>query len=309
MTGPGAAEVEPSSVLVDGPWTHRTVSANGTRLHVAEAGSGPLVVLLHGFPQFWWTWHRQLPALAAAGWHVVAPDLRGYGASDKPPRGYDVPTLAADVAGLVRALGHRDAAVIGHDWGGFVAAWLATVNPDVVRRLALLGIAHPAAYRQALVSDPAQISASRYLFGFQRPWRPERVLLRDGAWQVAALLRAWAAPGWPDLESERRYRQAMRIPGTAHCALEYYRWVVRALVRPDGTRFWRDLRDPVGVPVLQVHGAADRCTLPRTAAGSAAHVTGPYEWRLLRGVGHFPHEEDPEQVTAMLRDWLGTPEA
>ena len=108
-------------MLVDGPWTHREVSAGGTRFHVAESGSGPLVLLLHGFPEFWWSWRHQLPALAAAGFRAVAPDLRGYGASDKPPRGYDVPTLAADVAGLVRALGEREAVVVGHDWGGLLA--------------------------------------------------------------------------------------------------------------------------------------------------------------------------------------------
>src|ERR1700761_8324388 len=108
---------DPSTVRIPGPWSHREVNANGIRLHIAEAGSGPLVLLLHGFPEFWWSWHHQLVALADAGYHVVAPDLRGYGASDKPPRGYDAPTLSADLAGLVRALGERDAVFVGHDWG------------------------------------------------------------------------------------------------------------------------------------------------------------------------------------------------
>src|SRR5437016_1263164 len=99
--------LEDSVAVVDGPWLHRDVSANGIRLHVAEAGNGPLVVLLHGFPEFWWSWRHQLVALADAGDRVVAPDLRGYGASDKPPRGYDAVTLAGDIAGLVRAMGER----------------------------------------------------------------------------------------------------------------------------------------------------------------------------------------------------------
>src|SRR5207249_12097458 len=105
----GRRLVEESTTLVEGPWTHRDISANGIHLHVAELGSGPLVVLLHGFPEFWWAWRHQLVDLADAGWRAVAPDLRGYGASDKPPRGYDAMTLAADVAGLIRALGERDA--------------------------------------------------------------------------------------------------------------------------------------------------------------------------------------------------------
>jgi pimeloyl-ACP methyl ester carboxylesterase len=100
---------------VPGPWTHREISANGIRLHVAEAGGGPLVLLLHGFPEFWWSWRSQLPALADAGLRAVAVDLRGYGDSDKPPRGYDLWTLAGDVAGLVRALGGTRAALVGQD--------------------------------------------------------------------------------------------------------------------------------------------------------------------------------------------------
>ena len=127
--------VEESAVLIRGPWTHRTVSANGIRLHIAEAGSGPLVLLLHGFPEFWWSWHHQLVSLAEAGFHVVAPDLRGFGASDKPPRGYDAPTLSADLAGLVRALGEQDAVFVGHDWGGHLAWSTAALHP-AVRQLA-----------------------------------------------------------------------------------------------------------------------------------------------------------------------------
>ena len=105
-----------ASIYLSGPWSHRSVSANGTRFHVAESGDGPLVLLLHGFPEFWWTWRRQLSSLAEAGFRVAAPDLRGYGASDKPPRGYDLITAASDAAGLVRSLGEANAVVVGHDW-------------------------------------------------------------------------------------------------------------------------------------------------------------------------------------------------
>ena len=101
MTAPAEGPPDATSVLLPGPWTHRDISANGVRLHAAELGEGPLVLLLHGFPQFWWTWRAQLVSLSGAGFRVVAPDLRGYGASDKPPRGYDAPTLAADAAALI----------------------------------------------------------------------------------------------------------------------------------------------------------------------------------------------------------------
>ena len=118
----GRPSPDASSVRLPGPWQHREVSANGIRLHLAECGDpgAPLVVLLHGFPEFWWTWRRQLPVLADAGFHAVAVDLRGYGDSDKPPRGYDLWTLAGDVAGLIRALGEPSARVVGHGWGGMI---------------------------------------------------------------------------------------------------------------------------------------------------------------------------------------------
>jgi len=127
-----AVPPDPSSVLVPGPWTHRDVGANGQKFHVAELGDGPLILLLHGFPQFWWAWREQLVGLADAGWRAVAVDLRGYGASDKPPRGYDALTLSSDVAGLVRALGERTAVVVGHDWGGLLGWTVATLHLSVV---------------------------------------------------------------------------------------------------------------------------------------------------------------------------------
>ena len=299
------AETEPATVLIDGPWRHRDISTNGTRLHVAEIGEGPLILLLHGFPQFWWTWRHQLRALAAAGYRVVAPDLRGYGASDKPPRGYDAFTLSDDVAGLVRALGERDATIVGHDWGGLLGWTIAVRQPRVVNRLAVIGMPHPLRVRRQIAADPrGQGAASRYLFVFQLPWLPERKLVADGAAYVAELLRTWGGPGYPDPEAEQRYRQAMRIPGVAHSSLEYYRWVVRSQFRPDGARFADTLRRPVGVPTLQIHGRQDTCLLPGTAAGSGRYVRAPYVWRLLPGTGHFPHEEDPDTVTAELLEWL-----
>ena len=127
--------MDDSSVLLDGPWTHRTVRANGIAMHVAEVGAGPLVLMLHGFPQFWWTWQQQLVDLADNGFRAVAVDLRGYGASDKPPRGYDAPTLAADIAQLVPALGERDAVLVGNNVGGLLAWTVAALHPRVVRRL------------------------------------------------------------------------------------------------------------------------------------------------------------------------------
>ncbi|MBL7496245.1 alpha/beta hydrolase [Frankia sp. CNm7] len=298
---------EPASVLIDGPWRHRDVSANGTRLHVAELGQGPLVLLLHGFPQFWWAWRHQLVTLAEAGYRVVAPDLRGYGASDKPPRGYDAFTLADDVAGLIRALGERDAVLVGQDWGGLACWAAAAVWPRQVRRIAVLGMPHPLRIRhQYAVSPRGQGLAGAHLFTFQLPWLPERQLVAADAARVGELLRAWGGPGFPGEEEERRYREAMGIPGVAHSSLEYHRWVFRSLFRPDGARFAQALRRSVTCPVLHLHGGADPFLLADTAQGSGRYVSGPYSWRLLPGVGHFLPEEAPDEVSGALLRWLDT---
>jgi pimeloyl-ACP methyl ester carboxylesterase len=297
-----------TSVLLPGPWTHRDISANGVRLHAAEAGEGPLVLLLHGFPQFWWTWRAQLTALAAAGFRTVAPDLRGYGASDKPPRGYDLPTLSADVAALVRALGERDAVVVGHDWGGLLAWTTAALHPRTVRRLVVLSTAHPRQLRSA-IRDRWQRRALRYALRYQLPRLPERGLTRVDDDPVAELLRNWSGPDWQHTadfaEAVDRYRSAARIPQAAYGAMEYYRWAGRSQLRPDGLRYARRMAAPVTAPTLQLHGALDPHVLLSTAEGSGRYVAGAYEWRALPGIGHFLPEEAPDEVSRAIAHWAG----
>ncbi|WP_030163469.1 alpha/beta fold hydrolase [Spirillospora albida] len=297
-----------SPIEVDGPWTHRAVSAGGTRFHVAEAGEGPLVLLLHGFPEFWWSWHNQLVSLAGAGYRAVAVDLRGYGGSDRPPRGYDLVTLAGDAAGLVRALGEAGATVVGHDWGGLLAWTMGVYHPKIVQRLAVVGVPHPLRLRQAVRGDlRGQAWATRHTLGFQVPMWPEKRLLRDDAELVGQLLHEWSAPGWPDERTERLVRRAFQIPGTAHCALEYYRWLIRSQPRPDGIRYANRMRKPIQVPTLQLHGALDTCVLPASAQGSGRYVSAPYRWQLIEGAGHFPHQERPREFDSHLLGWLPDP--
>ncbi|MGY1684882.1 alpha/beta fold hydrolase [Geodermatophilus sp. SYSU D00867] len=264
------------------------------------------MLLLHGFPQFWWTWRAQLPVLAAAGFRAVAPDLRGYGASDKPPRGYDLPTAADDVAALVRALGERDAVVVGHDWGGLVAWTMAALHPRSVRRLVVVSMAHPRLLRTGL-RDPAQRRALRHVLGFQVPRLPERRLTRTDDDPVAEFLRNWAGRDWTHTadfaEAVERYRSAARIPQAAYGAMEYFRWAGRSQLRPDGLRYARRMAAPVTAPTLQLHGDADPLLLPRTARGSGRYVAGAYEWCELPGIGHFPPEEAATEVTAAIAGW------
>lgn len=303
--------VDESCVLTDGPWTHRFVGANGSRFHVVEAGTGPLVLFLHGFPEFWWAWHDILPQVADAGFRAVAIDLRGYGASDKPPRGYDGYTMAADVTGLIRALGERSAMVVGAGAGGMIGWAAATFHPKLVSRLVVLGAAHPLRLRTALFADPrGQMAASAQILKFQVP-RYEHLLTKDDAVLVGELMAEWSSPRWTDSpefgEYAARCREAMQIPQAAFCALEAYRWVFRSAMRLQGFRFVKLMQKPMITPTLQLHGALDTATLPRTAQGSGRYVVAPYEWRLIADAGHFLHQEAPDVVTGEILRWLKTP--
>ncbi|MGD9956666.1 MAG: alpha/beta fold hydrolase [Candidatus Nanopelagicales bacterium] len=298
---------EPSEVIrPEGPWTHRDVTANACRFHVVEAGDGPLVMLLHGFPTFWWTWRHQLRSLAAAGYRAVAVDMRGYAGSDHPPHGYDPLTLAADVAGLVRALGEPDAFVVGQGWGGLVAWTVAAQHPEVARGLVAVSMPHPAPLRRAFMSDGPQRRLAGYVLGFQRPFVPERQLTRNDAALVEQFLRRWSGSAWPDDETAAIYRAAMLVPNTAHCSVEFHRWAIRSIPRRDGRRFQAAVAEPVVVPVLQIHGLHDGAILPSSVEGSKEYAGAGYDLAELEGVGHFPQEEDPAAFDAVLLPWLDT---
>jgi pimeloyl-ACP methyl ester carboxylesterase len=302
---------DPADVVrAEGPWTHRDIAANACRFHLVEAGEGPLVLLLHGFPMFWWTWRHQLRSLADAGYRAVAMDLRGYGGSDHTPHGYDPLTLADDVAGLIRTLGESHAVVVGQGWGGLVAWTLASRHTDVVRAIVPVGMPHPALLRHAFVSDPEQRRLGAYVLGFQRPFVPERQLTRDDAALVETFLRRWSGSAWPDPATAEVYRAAMLVPHTAHCSIEFHRWAVRSIPRRDGRRFQSVVGVPVAVPVLQVHGVADGAVLVSSVDGSEDYVRSAYTRVDLPDVGHFPHEEDPAAFDAVLIPWLdGLPAA
>jgi pimeloyl-ACP methyl ester carboxylesterase len=300
LTDPDAA------IRASGPWTHRDVPANGARFHVVDIGEGPAVVLLHGFPTFWWTWRRQLTALADAGYRAIAMDLRGYGGSDHPPEGYDPRTLSADVAGVIRCLGESDAVIVGHGWGGLVAWSTAVLEPETVRAIVPVSMPHPRQLRKAILRNGRQRSAMNYAIGFQLPFLPERSLTAHDGERVAELITSWSHdPSWLDDDASTAFRSAfMRWP-TAHTSVEYHRWAVRSTLRPDGLSFMSLMEAPVQRRVLQLHGAHDPMVLASSVDGSDEYVRGDYQ-RVDFESGHFPHEETPEQFTAALLTWLET---
>ena len=296
-----------SSVLLDGPWEHDYVAANGARFHVAHAGDGPLVLFLHDFPQFWWAWRHQLVALSGAGYRAAAVDLRGFGASDKPPRGYDTYTATADAAAVIRSLGEERAIVVGAGLGGWTAWAMPSLQPEFTRGIGAVSMPHPAILQRAARHNRAQRSALGFVAHLQWPFRPERSLVRDDR-PVRGYLSSWAAPGgtFPSEEEVDRYAAAMALPFVAHSASEYYRWFGRNQVRADGPVFQRRISGPIRVPVLHLQGLADRCVLADATAGSERFVKAAYTYRAIEGAGHFLAEEAPVQVNQALLAWLAT---
>ena len=282
------------------PGTSEYVRVDDCRLHVRSAGpaDGPPVVLLHGFPEFWYGWHRQMDALAEAGHRVLVPDGRGYNLSGKPDgrSAYRVDRLAADVAGLLDATGHGSAAVVGHDWGAMVAWVLAQEHPERVDRLGILNVPHPAAFGETLRSEFEQVFRSWYAGFFQVPRLPE---LAMGARDYRLLERALtdsARPGTFSAEDLRRYRTAWGREGALTGMLNWY----RANGLGSGL-FDRDAR--VTPETLVLWGTDDVALVESNAERSLAYCEDGSLER-FEGVSHWLQHERPEAVSERLVSFL-----
>jgi len=270
------------------------------RLHYVEAGEGSLVLLLHGFPQFWYEWRHQSPALVEAGFRVVAPDMRGYNLSDKPPgvRAYRVELLARDVQRLILACGERTATVAGHDWGAIVA-WIAAMRyPERVRRLAILNVPHPARFLDGLLS-PMQLLRSSYMFFFQIPRLPEAVIRAgDFALLRSVFRRDPVRRGAFTAEDIERYAGALAQPGALTATLNYYRSLLRN-PREVGTLLKR-----IEAPVLVIWGERDRSLSRRLAEPPRLWVPNLLRVERLREASHWVAEDCPREVNSLLLDFL-----
>jgi len=282
---------------------HRDVQTNGIRLHCVTAGDGPLVVLLHGFPEFWYSWRHQIPVLARTH-RVVAPDLRGYGDSDRPQkvRDYVMGELVADVEGLITALGESSAIVIGHDWGGAVAWFLALDRPSVVRRLGILNIPHPARMADGLRRNPRQLLRSWYVFAFQIPWLPETLLTLDHGRAIGNAMRGGVLrPGAITDEDVRMYRDAASKPGAMRAALNYYRAAVRhADSRVRGTQ---NAWPKITMPTQMIWGEQDVALGKELTYDMAPLFEAPFSIRYVPEAGHFVQLECPDLVNDLLADF------
>jgi pimeloyl-ACP methyl ester carboxylesterase len=282
---------------------HRYADLGDVQLHYVEAGEGSLVLLLHGFPQFWYQWRHQIPALVEAGFRVVAPDMRGYNLSDKPHgvRAYRVELLARDVERLILACGEGTADVVGHDWGA-IAAWIAAMrHPDRVGRLAILNVPHPARFLDGLLS-PMQLLRSSYMFFFQIPRLPEEVIRAgDFALLRSALGRDPIRPEALTAEDIERYIEAIARPGALTATINYYRALLRY---PAGTRA---LLQRVEAPVLVIWGERDRFLSRRLAEPPRLWVPNLVRVKRLPDASHWVAEDRPLEVNTLLLDFLRSP--
>jgi len=282
-------------------YEERFLETNGVRLHTILAGpeTGPLVVLLHGFPEFWFGWRRQIDALAAAGYRVAAPDQRGYNTSDKPQgiSAYGIDELASDAVGLFAALGRERGTLVGHDWGAAVTWWAALRYPERIEKIAILNVPHPLVMRAQMKKNFRQLMRSWYMFFFQLPKLPEAMLSFGTFSRTAASLKKSSRPGTFTEEDLVRYIAAWSEPGAPTGMINWY----RALMRVQPARL---VSPRVKIPTLMIWGAQDRF-LGRELAQPSIDMCDQGRLEFIEEATHWVQHEEPERVNRLLLEFLG----
>lgn len=282
-------------------WQHRFIETNNIRLHCVTQGEGELVVLLHGFAEFWYSWRYQIPALARH-FKVVVPDLRGYNDSDKPETGYDLNTLSQDIHGLIQHLGYTKAHLVGHDWGGTIAWHFAQTCPNALDRLALLNAPHPQQLVQELSSNVDQLRRSWYLLALQIPGLPEWLIRQNLGSLVKNFFQEQAIrKGAFTTKDTDLYQAALEKPGALSAALNHY----RQLLSP---QTWLETLNrtplPITVPTLVLWGEDDSLLSQKLIEKLDRWVAAPLQLRRLRHCGHWVQQEVPQTVNRELLTFL-----
>jgi len=287
--------------------TTRIIATPSLTFHALEAGSGPLALCLHGFPDDAHTWRHQMPALVDAGYHVVAPFMRGYAPTAQPADGrYDVMALGEDVAALLEALDAQDAVVIGHDWGAVATYFGALLAAPRIRAIVTLAVPYGPAFFQALREDYAQQRRSWYMVFFQHRLADEALARNDFAF-IERLWRDWS-PAWtPPAETLEAVRETFRRPGTAAAALAYYRASMGPVFEAppeqlDGMIAGMGM--PIAAPALYLHGADDGCVGSELVRGMDGFFPAGLRTEILPGAGHFVHHEQPDVVNRLVHEFL-----
>jgi epoxide hydrolase 4 len=286
-------------------WQHRFIETNRVRLHYVTQGEGDLVILLHGFAEFWYSWRHQIPALARH-FKVVVPDLRGYNDSEKPNTGYDLDTLSADIRGLIENLGYTKAHVVGHDWGGAIAWHLAHRFPNSLNRLAVLNAPHPYRFMQDLIGNADQFRRSWYMFAFQIPGLPEWLIHQNLNSFVKNLFQDQAVrKGAFTTRDTEIFRAALEKPGVLSAALNYYRQWFSPLF---WTRYWGRQPQPVIAPTLVLWGEDDALLSHKLIEGVEQLVAAPFELKFVPHCGHWIQQEAPQTTNRELIHFLRQPQ-
>jgi epoxide hydrolase 4 len=291
--------MQPYRASLQSGWQHQFVETNNIRLHCVTQGEGELVVLLHGFPEFWYSWRHQIPVLARH-FKVVVPDLRGYNYSDKPQSGYDLDTLTRDVMGLIKSLGYTKAHLVGHDWGGAIAWHFAQRFPQMLDRLAILNAPHPQQMLKELGTNLDQLRRSWYLFAFQVPGIPEWLIQNNIKDFVLNVFRGQAVRKAAfSAEDNQIYQEALAKPGVVAAALNYYRQMFQPqqLLNPGN---WWNSSPLVKSPTLVLWGQEDSMLSPTLTAEMAKLVEGPFQLKLIPQCGHWIQQEVPQTVNREL---------
>ena len=282
---------------------HAKVSTNGIQLHVVKSGpeSGPLAILLHGFPEFWYSWRKQIPELASEGYHVWAPDQRGYNLSDKPRSidEYTIEKLGNDVLGLMDSAGREMVVLVGHDWGAAIAWWIAAMHPARVSRMAVINVPHGMVMLKYLRRNVRQMLRSWYIFFFQLPWLPE-ALSRMQNWRfISSSLVRSSRPGTFSLDDLNTYREAWSQPNAYTCMVNWYRAIIQ---RPLPA-----IKNPrISIPTLLIWGAKDRF-LGQDMAQASIDLCDKGRLVFFKEATHWVHHEEPDQVNRLLIDFLKKP--
>lgn len=284
-----------------GTQEHTYIETNGIKLHVVQQGpeEGQLVILLHGFPEFWYGWSNQMSYLAAKGFRVWAPDQRGYNLSDKPKKvnDYRMNQLSADVAGLIKASGKEKVILVGHDWGGIVAWRVAREYPELLNKLMILNAPHELAMSNQLLTHPLQILKSSYIAFFQFRGLPEKIFGMSNWKVVEKALVSSSRKGTFNEEDLQNYRTAWSQPGAMRSMINWYRALVSNYTSSD-------VPSRVIVPTFLIWGAKDQFLGPELANKSLEFCENG-RGVLLGEATHWVHHEEPERVNKLILDFIG----
>ena len=287
------------TTLLQPGWRESTRTIDGLALHVVEAGEQgrPVVILLHGFPEFWWAWRHQITPLAQAGYHVVVPDMRGYNRSEAPQdvASYALDTLAADVIGLADAVGADRFHLVGHDWGAVIGWWVAARYPARLDRVVLMDGPHPDVWGKQAVSHPTQALRSTYVAFFQLPWVPEATLGGFDFAGLKAMMQGSARADTFEPGALDRYVEAWSHPGSLTAMLNYYRALRARPRRHEPARL---------APPTLILWAEDDRFLERHVAEAGLALCNDGRLEMVPDASHWLHIEQPDRINARIIGWL-----